>query len=716
MKKRNLFACLLSVAALSIVACDKTKENSSTVTDQQKADVESVQFVTSLTSVSPGTYTLEAKALPENADQRIKFTLVSMIEGVSLTDNVLTIGLAVEDGAIVKVKAASVYDPSKSATLQVVVDNQGVEQVEISTEEQLRSINTVADGLNKSYVLKNDITLTQPWDPIGVADVENDDGSVTTGTYFNGIFDGAGYSIKNIQIDQSASGFNVGFFAQTGSSAVIQNVGFEGALSARGWSGGIAGINGGRIQNCIADVDVTVAGGSAGALVSVNRGTLASCYAIGELSCSLDTNTARSAGLVAANEGTITQCYGDIDQLKYDNYTAFEPTKNDTYMLSTKDMMTASTFASWDSDIWYLADGFYPLLKHEGFTAPTQKEIILNFTDSITEIDVENLSDMTYTPSVEAVNGDDTTTLTYSLKEPVTGVSISPTTGELTFTNEVVHLSTITVVVSLADDATITREKTYTLIYNPVPEGDIVEIDSEEDLISLATTTSADALDKDYVVTSDIELTGWYSYTIGSVDLPFTGTFDGRGHTISGFKGGGDPAMSNFGMFGCIAEGAVVENFALYGITERNTDLYVSFVSGVLAGINYGTIQNIYTNVRIMCTSVWVGGLVGRNCGVIANVISENTTTVNETTDSYGPGIAIASCNEEETIFGTVNDVFVSKAKGSTQAYYVANSEIDAVIMVEEDALKSAATYANFDPSIWNIIEGQVPTLIIQTN
>ena len=83
--------------------------------------------------------------------------------------------------------------------------------VEISTEEELRAIGTDADGV---YVLKNDITLTEEWTPV----------------IFEGVLDGKGYAIRNVDIDVTAEEWSdwseTGFFQEM-SRAVVRNLTIE---------------------------------------------------------------------------------------------------------------------------------------------------------------------------------------------------------------------------------------------------------------------------------------------------------------------------------------------------------------------------------------------------------------------------------------------------------------------------------------------------------
>lgn len=83
-------------------------------------------------------------------------------------------------------------------------------QVQISTETQLKAI---ADNLSGSYVLTNDIVLTQDWVPIG------------QNFPFRGTLDGGHFVIRNLKMKDDTMN-KAGLFAQT-EGAIIKNLGID---------------------------------------------------------------------------------------------------------------------------------------------------------------------------------------------------------------------------------------------------------------------------------------------------------------------------------------------------------------------------------------------------------------------------------------------------------------------------------------------------------
>ena len=109
-------------------------------------------------------------------------------------------------------------------------------------------------------------------------------------------------------------------------------------------------------------------------------------------------------------------------------------------------------------------------------------------------------------------------------------------------------------------------------------------------------------------------LTKWTS--IGLDNYPFSGTFDGDGHTISGvyINNTGNNTGDNQGLFG----------FSMYA-TIKNLGVVASYIKGNnwvggLAGYNCeGSIVNSYATGNVSGTGNYVGGLVGGSDGIIIN-------------------------------------------------------------------------------------------------
>jgi hypothetical protein len=104
----------------------------------------------------------------------------------------------------------------------------------IETAEQL---NLVRENLSAHYRLGNDIHLNgsaeNQWVAIG-----------TSANRFNGVFDGAGFVVSGVHIDNNLN--NQGFFGFIGAGAMIKNLGLaQTHISGRENVGGLVGTSGG---------------------------------------------------------------------------------------------------------------------------------------------------------------------------------------------------------------------------------------------------------------------------------------------------------------------------------------------------------------------------------------------------------------------------------------------------------------------------------------
>lgn len=149
----------------------------------------------------------------------------------------------------------------------------------IKTAAEFQAIN---DNLTGIYVLGNDIDLSSisNFEPLGWYYSETD----TSNSYFHGILEGNGYSIKNAKVwynstaennslvyngaglfqnPAHSNGDNIGLFQVIGSSGIVRNVTFDN-ISVRGRTicGVIAGNVMGTVENCLIRENCIVEGGT----------------------------------------------------------------------------------------------------------------------------------------------------------------------------------------------------------------------------------------------------------------------------------------------------------------------------------------------------------------------------------------------------------------------------------------------------------------------
>lgn len=142
--------------------------------------------------------------------------------------------------------------------------------------------------------------------------------------------------------------------------------------------------------------------------------------------------------------------------------------------------------------------------------------------------------------------------------------------------------------------------------------------------ISSASALNAMRLDPSghFSLEADIDLTdsaiwdmgrGWQP--IGTSSTPFTGTFDGKGHTIRNFTIN-RPAAARQGLFGSVEAGGVIRNLRVEG-----ANLQSGSQSGILAGYaNNAAFDNVTVEGTLFSLGDSVGGLIGESRGTAAYV------------------------------------------------------------------------------------------------
>ncbi len=146
-----------------------------------------------------------------------------------------------------------------------------------------------------------------------------------------------------------------------------------------------------------------------------------------------------------------------------------------------------------------------------------------------------------------------------------------------------------------------------------------VDIQTAEELLDLAQSNDPETMAKNYRLTANINLNGINFNGIGTSASPFTGTFDGQGHTVFNLSMEGS---DNVGFFGVI-KGAVIKNLKLENAriegTGKNIGTLVGWAQVELDQENAAdNVANLIGNCAVSGTVTGinnVGGLVGLNDG-----------------------------------------------------------------------------------------------------
>ncbi len=119
----------------------------------------------------------------------------------------------------------------------------------------------------------------------------------------------------------------------------------------------------------------------------------------------------------------------------------------------------------------------------------------------------------------------------------------------------------------------------------------------------------------------DIDLAGLDLFIIGDEEYPYSGAFDGNGHTISNFTHT-STHRNYIGLFALVSGvNAEIKNL---GLIDPNIDAGTGYCVGSMVGLLGGsTITNCYVEGGSVAGGEKVGGLVGINWGTMTNSYSE---------------------------------------------------------------------------------------------
>lgn len=172
----------------------------------------------------------------------------------------------------------------------------------------------------------------------------------------------------------------------------------------------------------------------------------------------------------------------------------------------------------------------------------------------------------------------------------------------------------------------------------------------------LAAVGTADCLDEHYVQDADIALPGPWT-PIGSSSTPFTGTYDGDGHAITGLAVTG---TSHLGLFGAISN-STIQSLDISGTVSAS-----STVAGLLTGAaTTSHVSHVSVDGTVTGTSR-VGGLIGEATGPIVfdDVINRAAIASTDTGEDRAGGL-IGFVTGDATITNSVNNGSISSAMTS---------------------------------------------------
>ena len=387
----------------------------------------------------------------------------------------------------------------------------------------------------------------------------------TTTNKFGGIFDGQNHTIT---INVGSGSEYQGLIGCAENAASISNVIVKGSVAGPSRCGGVLGGSNTdatpsgtvTLLNCGNEANVTVAGQNAGGVVGCNRNgslvyKLTNCYNTGTIK-----GGSESAGISGwlKNNAVVTNCYN------IGNVTGVDGTK---------------TFARWDSGSY---TNCYNTLAANEFAGRTDSYPMSKVTSG----------ELCYKLNSDTNDG---TTWTQTIGEDSHPIPFS--------TRQTVH-----------------QANTSSFTNLPVSAG-VVQIDSADDLVKFSREVNNGNISMDADVVADIDMTGkggsWWpiggtdaSDDTNTGDKAYTGTFDGKNHTIDNLVQD-DNGNNNQGLFGVVNGGCVIKNLILGSGCHFKGLKYVGALAGSSRGAGWVTIQNCGNEGAVTASSSHAAAIIG---------------------------------------------------------------------------------------------------------
>lgn len=460
-----------------------------------------------------------------------------------------------------------------------------------------------ANFKDKTIKLTADIDLgNQAWTPIG-----NENGFAAK-LAFSGTFNGDGYTVSGLNVPDT---YFPGLFGQISKIAAVQNlivkgsvtVGFE-ADGVYGGGGGVVCDNNGTVQNCgfYGSVNDEI-GLDVGGVAGGGNGEVRNCWYY---------MTDKSSSVSAVSVCTATNC---VVILSAEPMTA---DKRETLLETLK------TAAPVTGKVWSWTEGAaYPTLVSNVSRSMTLKPYLNSCTAKVA------VSGLTGESGVYLLeNGVNTVTLLldsgYSGENVYVRTNAANADGQIQLTTSGVSVpigNAEKTILYYGTEEDFEAGKWYTAGDAPY------QISTGKELVYLAQLVNDgnNFSGKTIVLTANIDLSlicyaangetgaaevNWTPIGVGSANAkeqkPFSGTFDGQGHTIGGLYI--NNSSQNQGLFGYIDKSAIVQNLIVTGSVTTSKE----YTGGIVGRSprNKGTVRNcgFYGTVTATGTS---GGVVG---------------------------------------------------------------------------------------------------------
>ncbi len=543
-------------------------------------------------------------------------------------------------------------------------------------------------------------------------DMEQKYPSINTTAPYTGTFDGQGYTVSNVFVASDET--HVGFFPWT-QGATIRNLGLSGSIRCvtaaeeMPYVGGVVG-NAGQgttIQNCWTNLTIQGSNRIGGICGFLDRGTIEDCRSQGTIQ---DNDTAIAVGgIVASNVGLVQRCINntrlEIDTLY--SHTEIGGIAGTNYRATVQDCANYGIFVITGTGGTVYSGGIVGGNSTEGivrncYNIPTSDESnqspIVGLNDStvencyyLTGYGSNKYENCTAVTSSQLASGEVTYLLNGSTADETSawrqtlGTDAYPMlSGPLVYYGEFYSCDGTSESAAYRNQVPNTETPPHDYQDNglcvycrqsgtpaELNADGYYEIDTPAKLWWFSQQVSARRIDPKAVLTADIDMSTTCGPELGDwvpISTPYgrTGSFDGRGHTISNLYMAGEYLY--VGLFGKVYN-LTIENLGVTGSFSStmlfDEKYHVAYAGGIVAEGNTTTIRNCWVDMTLSGESD-IGGICGLlDGGSIEDCTARGTVS---TRNLLSTGIAVGGILGKlltGTVRSCVNEATVSAQKCS---------------------------------------------------
>ena len=596
----------------------------------------------------------------------------------------------------------------------------------IKTADDLVTVMNHSAIWSLDFVLANDIDLTgKTQSPIGLYGPSN--------RKFTGTFDGQNHTISGVNISEGIGSGLFGCIQGTEADhVVIKNLTVDGNVTGSssrvgGIVGAVAG-GGAEILNCTSNVTVNATAGAAGGIVGIVSSENVYGSAVGTTTlikgCTNNGTVTGSEynggivgyfkGFVSGSELTITECTnnGDVEITSGNcaggilGYYRLDDDNGTTTDTQEKTSTLAITHCGNYGDI----TGAEGALFVGGIIGAIPSHSAGKYMVDATVTDVYNCGTITgragntgsitglinplaggsYTFGNWGAEGNNAIPMLGDIGTALDNTPAYTITNAYTVNgtvlpsaldgNEFNTTLTLNASSSISDKIALATEDAWVMTNN----GPMLEefttaadfevdysIDSVEDYLIIINAPAS--WGGDFTLECNLDLAGAATTPIGNSDIAFTGTFDGKSHTISGLNIQGTEAGTGF--FGVVSDDGnktIIKNFTIDGSVTCADHRFVGGFVGIVCGDT--ELDGLVNKATV--TSGYFGVNAGRIGGIVGGFVNNNLVPAINDVDNDGDyGLTIKNCVNYGKVEGKLNTEYKYSDEYNAENVYIRHSQ-----------------------------------------